>query len=230
MRKAFLIGFGMLVSLHASGFFETDSTGTRKTRLKPTTDFDQRFSFIKGNSVNIWGYRGGLLINDKYKLGIGGYFLTHRYDGNRVDHSGNPIHRLEDHLWFGTVYYEPFLIRRETWEMSIVTEAGYGRSTLEVFDEASGENVRTSKRGFIPVGAGLSASYKVPPLFGIRPLRWFGLNGLVGYRKTIFRNTPRTDYDGFFWSIGTAIFLDRIVDDVKYWRAKKRQPQENGSF
>ena len=48
----------------------------QKLSLKPTTDFDQRFSFINKEDVNIWGYRIGVIVNDKFKVGIGGYFLN----------------------------------------------------------------------------------------------------------------------------------------------------------
>ena len=55
----------------------------KRTTIKPTANLDQRFSLIGSNKdVNIWGYRIGVLVNDKFKVGIGGYFVKSNYDTN----------------------------------------------------------------------------------------------------------------------------------------------------
>ncbi len=48
--------------------------------IKPTTDFDQRFYYTNGEKQNVWGYRVGVLVNDKYKLGLGGYYMNRKTD------------------------------------------------------------------------------------------------------------------------------------------------------
>lgn len=55
----------------------------KKRTLKPAGDFDQRFSFVENQPVSIWGYRVGFLVNDKYKTGIGGYFLDQNISGEK---------------------------------------------------------------------------------------------------------------------------------------------------
>jgi hypothetical protein len=40
--------------------------------LKPTTDFDQRFSIINKEDNNIWGFRVDVIVIDKFKVPIGG--------------------------------------------------------------------------------------------------------------------------------------------------------------
>lgn len=34
-------------------------------------------------------------------------------------------------MYFGTIYFEPYLIRKKLWESSLVFELGYGRVDLD---------------------------------------------------------------------------------------------------
>ncbi|MBC7721236.1 MAG: hypothetical protein H7068_04385, partial [Pedobacter sp.] len=107
------------------------ATPRQKLNLKPTTDFDQRFSFLDKEDVNIWGYRVGVVVNDKFKVGIGGYFLNQDTTIVKTDALGRPTSKLQRKLYFGTVYYEPFLFRKKLVEMSLVFEIGYGTAVLD---------------------------------------------------------------------------------------------------
>ena len=109
--------------------FSQDSLKLHPHSIKPTTDFDQRFYYVPGDEQNVWGYRIGVLINDQYKLGIGGYYMNEKSDATVPP---SPIARTSagtqtnhHQLYIGTIYYEPFLLRRNLWELSIVFESGY---------------------------------------------------------------------------------------------------------
>lgn len=193
-----------------------DSTKKKKLSLKPTTDFDQRFSFIDNQGVNIWGYRIGVVVNDRYKTGIGGYFLRQERAGVRVDAAGIPINRLTKSLYYGTIYYEPFLFRRKRWEMSMVFELGYGRAVLDSVNKIRGRFLtKTEKQAFVPAGMGYSVNLIMPDIKGLHFLTYFGLNGMIGLRKAVFESDLRYNYDGWYWSIGGAVFLDKILSDLK---------------
>jgi hypothetical protein len=189
--------------------------------LKPAFDFDQRFSFIRGSAVNIWGERAGVLVNDKFKCGIGGYYLDQDLKSIVVDQNGSPLYYAHRNLVFGTGYIEPFLLRRTYWELSIPIELGFGESFFKSYDTYTNVQLASIQKIFIPAGMGLSFSLKLPSFWGWRPPRWFGLNFLAGYRYCILENEFQTDYDGLFWSISGTIFLDRVVDDMHYWKKKK---------
>ncbi|MCU0352850.1 MAG: hypothetical protein MUD08_03785 [Cytophagales bacterium] len=193
----------------------------RKRSIKPAADFDQRFSFIGGQPVNIWGYRLGVLVNEKAKIGVGGYFTRYQ---TQILSSETPDLTREQRLFFGTVFFEPFLFRKEHWEGSIITEAGFGMASIDTRDLTAGSGTSLqARRPFVPIGTGLSLSYKLPPLFGVRAFRWVGLNAMGGYRKTVLGHELNGNYDGFFWSIGGYFFLDRITDDIRQWRRKRRK-------
>ena len=187
----------------------------KRISLKPAGDFDQRFSFIESQGVSIWGYRVGLLINEKFKAGIGGYFLEQLTAGIKVDKQGIPFNQLQKKLYFGTIYYEPFLFRRKRWEMSMVFELGYGKAVLDSTNKIRGRFLtKTEKQDFVPAGMGFSANLIMPDIKGLHFLTYLGLNCMIGLRKTVFESNLKYNYDGWYWSIGSAVFIDKIFTDI----------------
>jgi len=195
---------------------KTDSPPKKKKlSLKPAGDFDQRFSFIEKQGVSIWGYRIGASVNDIYKVGIGGYFLKQESAGIKLDASGVPINQLTKSLYFGTIYYEPYLFRRKRWEMSMVFELGYGRAELDSVNKIRGRFLtKSEKQDFVPAGMGYSVNFIIPDIKGLHFLTYLGVNGMIGIRKAIFNSDLRYNYDGWYWSIGSAVFLDKIFTDI----------------
>jgi len=200
----------------------TDSVSAhhKKISLKPTTDFDQRFSFITDSKVNIWGQKVGVLINEQFKVGIGGYFLKDKLKGSKLYNSNTPDFYVNRNLRFGTVYIEPFLFRKNYWELSIPFEIGLGETFLKDYNLETNELIASRTKYFFPTGAGLSLSLKLPVGHRYKPFRWFGINFLAGYRYDLMEHFYNTDYDGLFWSISGAVFLDRVFDDYREWKQK----------
>ncbi|MEP7277570.1 MAG: hypothetical protein ABI813_02910 [Bacteroidota bacterium] len=204
---------------HAQEPIHTKQTGIT---IKPTTDFDQRFYYVpEGGRQNVWGYRAGILINDKYKLGIGGYYMNRLADkpltalGSGLKANALALRRQ---LYLGTVYYEPYLLRKTLWESSLVFETGYGRTVTTSPDKTT--NTMDAKRNalLVPVGIGLSVNIKLPAIFRVQCFRWVGINAMAGYRGILYQQEKQYKYNGFYWSLGGAIFLDRILED---WRKRK---------
>ena len=193
----------------------------KKLSLKPAGDFDQRFSFIENEGVSIWGYRIGALVNDVFKVGIGGYFLKQELAGIKLD-QGVPINQLTKSVYYGTIYYEPFLFRRKRWEMSLVFELGYGKAVLDSTNKIRGRFLtKTEKQDFVPAGMGYSANFIIPDMKGLHFLTYLGLNGMIGLRKAIFESDLKYNFDGWYWSIGSAIFIDKIFSDIAGKNKKK---------
>ena len=207
--------------LAAVGIAQDTSQPARVT-IKPTTDFDQRFYYTSTETQNVWGYRLGVLINDKYKLGIGGYYMNKKTDQvsgydvlNR--NTANAV-SVQNTFYLGTVYYEPYLLRRRLWETSLVFETGYGRIAQYTTDKTDNSNSNKSNTAMVPAGAGLSINFKPPALFNLECFRWIGINAMAGYRTTLYRQSRQYNYNGAYWSISGAIFLDRMLDDFHSWR------------
>jgi hypothetical protein len=195
------------------------STVTKKkpTTIKPTGDFDQRFEYIGSKPISIWGYRLGVLVNDRFKVGVGGYFYNQREMLGNTNKDGRAELATATHASFGTLYYEPYLFRKKMCEMSVVLEAGYGVIYTDTLGMQQDWSLRShSIKSIFPVGAGLSANLIMPDIRGLHFLTYLGLNGMVGVRET-----PGSAGGGLYWSISSAIFIDRIFTDVKYGVRKK---------
>jgi hypothetical protein len=187
----------------------------KRLHLKPAGDFDQRFSFIENQGVSIWGYRIGVSVNDKYKVGIGGYFLKQELAGIRHDANGTPINQLTKNVYYGTIYLEPYLLRRKRWEMSMVFELGYGTAFFDSTNKIRGRFLtKTETQHFVPAGMGFSANLIMPEIRGFHFLTYLGINGMIGLRKTVFDTDLKYNFDGWYWSIGSAIFIDKIFSDL----------------
>ena len=195
----------------------TTVTKKKPTTIKPTGDFDQRFEYIGSKPISIWGYRLGVLVNDRFKVGIGGYFYNQREMLGNTDKDGVAAQATTIHASFGTLYYEPYLFKKKRWEMSLVLEAGYGVIYTDTLGMQQEWSLRShSIKSIFPVGAGLSANLIMPDIRGLHFLTYLGLNGMVGVRKT-----TGSVGDGLYWSISSAIFIDRIFTDIKYGVRKK---------
>ena len=193
----------------------------KKNSLKLALDLDKRFSFINNSGVNIWGYRIGVSVKNEYKVGIGGYFLKQESSGIILDASGIPINQLTKNLYYGTVYYEPYIFRRKLWEMSMVFELGYGNAELDSSNKIRGRFLtKTEKQDFVSAGMGYSINLILPDIKGLHFLSYFSITSILGLRKTVFNSDLQYNYDGWYWSAGLKIFIDKIFIDLT--RKKKR--------
>ena len=111
-----------------------------------------------------------------------------------------------------TVYYERYLIRRKAFEVSLPIEFGYGHSRYEINDEQSNKH-EVARGVFLPLGVGVSAAYQFPTIRWLRPLHWFGLNILTGYRFILKeRYSRKSNQLYWFIYISWAIVFPRKSD------------------
>jgi hypothetical protein len=197
----------------------------RAISIKPTTDFDQRFYYTPNGCQNVWGYRGGVLINDKFKLGIGGYFMNQHTEERIV---ATDLTRTTDEqvtvnkqLYLGTIYYEPYLVKKNLWETSLVVETGYGRTVNTAESKSSNGAPNRQNAILVPAGIGLSVNIKLPAFFNLACFRWIGINAMAGYRTVLYQQDKRYQYNGAYWSLSGAIFLDRVFDDFHAWKKQR---------
>lgn len=198
----------------------------RPSKPRFIAELDQRFFYFKdrrqplfSNSTNVWGARAGLLWPSNIKTGIGFYYASHAVDGIWGGYQA-----IDRRLTYATVYVEPYFYRRRYWELSAPIEVGAGRVQYS-FTHADQAQSRSSRSLIVPLTVGLSVSLKFPMLWGFKPLRWFGVNLITGYRYTLRDEvvSPQITLNGLYYSISPAIFLDRIYADYETWRKKHRQ-------
>lgn len=216
----------------------TEPSVAGKRTIKPTAGLDIRFSTLRDHNqesanVRIRGLRAGVIVETRkaYKAGLGYYFLNTRTDNLRTQPNNPGLACTDCHatrkLDFGTAYFEPFWLRRQYWLASTPLEIGYGRATERYYDTAAEIRQTSRSGGFVPVGLGVSVILKPPAIRHFRPLRWFGLNAVAGYRYVLEGKDLAADYDGVFYTVRLAFFLDRFTDDALDWhKARKKRRTE----
>ncbi|WP_223860603.1 hypothetical protein [Spirosoma validum] len=221
---------------------DTASTSTPKS-LTFTASTDQRFFFFndtrtednRRKPVSVYGIRAGFLFPPRrdrpalqsgrsasFKAGAGFYFIN-----QQLDHPGllpNTSESVTRHLRIGTVFYERYLFRRNAFEVSLPLEFGYGHSRYEVNDDGADKH-EVARGVFLPLGVGVSAAYQFPFIRWFRPLHWFGLNMLTGYRFILKKDIPESqiNYTGFYISVGPSFFLENLTADIKHWRQNRKK-------
>ena len=224
----------------------SDTTVAQPTSPRSLTfsaSTDQRFFFFndtrtednRRKPVSVYGIRAGFLFPSRhpraalqdgrsasFKAGAGFYFVNQQINQPGLLPNSSALYTR--HLRIATLYYERYLLRRNAFEVSLPIEFGYGHSRYEVNDEQS--NKYEIARGiFLPLGVGVSASYQFPAIRWLRPLHWFGLNILTGYRFILKRDIPESqiNYTGLYLSVGPSFFLENLTADIKRWRQNRKR-------
>ncbi|MCX6218016.1 hypothetical protein [Spirosoma sp.] len=236
---------GFAMPKFETGLMMADTTGPREAKPKSltfTASTDQRFFFFNDTRtednrrvpVSVYGIRAGFLFppsqhrdalrsgrSASFKAGAGFYFVNQRLD--RPGLLPNTSESVTRHLRIATVYYERYLLRRHSFEVSMPIELGYGHSRYEINDEQA-EKYEVARGVFLPLGVGVSAAYQFPTVRWLRPLHWFGLNFLTGYRFILKRDVPESqiNYTGLYFSVGPSFFLENLTADIKRWRQKRK--------
>lgn len=201
-------------------FFFFSDTRNENNRRIPVSVYGVQAGFLSPLRRPRPGLRSGRPVS--FKAG-GGFFFANQ-TLNRPGLLPNTSESITRRLRYVTLNFEPFLLRKKTFEVSLPLEVGFGLSRYErTSDEPDKQEL---DRGyFVPAGAGLAFSYMFPHPRWFRPLRWFGVNLLGGYRITLKRDIPESkiNYNGFYVSVGPAFFLENFTADVKAWRKKRKK-------
>jgi hypothetical protein len=191
-----------------------------RRRVGFVISLDNRQSFVQASAVRIIGLNAGILLpNRRWRVGLGGYTLSRSYGDLYVYQikNGKRTKKVVDTLTpqLDLTYFTPnvsYVFYQRRWlEVSLPVEFGLGRSHYTETNQKN--NVKTDSRGlFFPVEAGVSVLLK--------PLRWVGVSGSLGYRKSVFEIDYKKDFDGLYFSYRLNVFVGAIWRD---WRAYRFQ-------
>lgn len=194
--------------------FIKDSTHIARIKLvRPQLRADNRNIFIKGQTLTINGFDAGVMLKEKLRLTLGYYWLNNKLSANKkvID---TIEYQREIKLKYVSINTEFIYKNTRFFSLGMPLEFGFGNNTLNYINE-SGESNGERHSGFLFISDfGLSVTFK--------PIRWVGLKGIVGYRKTIFNQVKDFDFDGVFTSIGLNADFNEILKDIQMYRLKKK--------
>ena len=181
-------------------------------RFVPSLIIDDRNSFVQSSAVRIIGLNAGLVPRGKpYRLGLGGYTLRRRYAQLYTYAGKGKGAKLQDtftpelNLTYFTPNFTYIFFHRRFIELSIPVDVGLGRSHYTVTDE-QGNTTTDSKGLFFPAEVGLGVL--------LRPTRWAGVSGAVGYRVSLKEIDYQEDFNGWYYSYRVNLFIGPIWRDL----------------
>ncbi len=172
----------------------------------PILIFDSRNSIISSAPTNIIGLRAGILLNEKDILGVGGYwiYLPFKLVTN------NDLYELK--VYYFTLFYQKSIWNRRFHKVDLIGEVGLGRFKVH---KIWNNEIQFVKQGnFRPLG--LSIAYT------LKPLKWLGIQGMLGYRWMLQKEFYDT-FSGPFYSIGIWFSVKDFIRFIKYNCIAKRK-------
>jgi hypothetical protein len=190
----------------------------RFKKVRPQASIDNR-NGIGGTALNVSGLSAGILLNEKYSMGIGVYkVLTELKPIPVTIKNRQTIYNRNLNLSYITGYFEFSIIDTRYWELGIPIELGVGGFNVTVKDSLKNKIIYQDKGGFIPIQIGLDLSFK--------PTKYFGLNLLGGYRDVLDKRIKKypnlLNFNGAFYSFGVNFYFHEIITDSKYYMKRKK--------
>jgi hypothetical protein len=201
------------------GDFIEDSLKIAQPKLvRPQFKFDNRVTFYEGQSLFITGYDAGVLLKDKLRIALG--FSRLNEDLNAFKETIDSVdvgRRIE--ITYGSINIEFNYLNTRFFTLGMPLELAGGYNLLR-FKEIQSEKIYKTEKGILLISHfGLSGTFK--------PIRWFGLKGILGYRKMLFNQIPEFDFNGIFTSIGFNVDFAEIIRDLRMYRLMKRHQRGN---
>jgi hypothetical protein len=199
--------------------FIRDSVEIMKIKLvRPQFKFDNRLTYYEGQTLSINGLDAGVLLKDKLRLTLGFYRLEDDLSAFRQTIDSIDLGRVIK-LNYGTINTEIIYKNARFFSLGMPVEIGFGKTELSYKNYGS-DIIYKKQKGLIALAHfGLSATYK--------PIRWLGLKGIVGYRKSLFSQVKEFQFNGFFTSLGLNIDFREIIKDIRMFNLKKKHRRGN---
>jgi hypothetical protein len=197
-------------SLGPDQFHEDSLRIMRPRPVRFQFKFDTRTSFVLDRSMTMNGYDAGILVNGKLRLTLGYYHLDHTW--SVAADEGEIRQKLVMHM--GTLNTEMLYVQRRFLSLGFPLEPGLGYYRLSTELQADGRSMDHLEGIVAFSNFGLAATFT--------PIRWFGLKGMIGYRKAILSSEKRFDFNGVFSSIALNIDMQEAFRDIRMYRLLKK--------
>jgi hypothetical protein len=184
-----------------------------KKSLSPFLVFDSYYSFIGNKSADVWGFRGGVKYNEKWRFGIGYNFISSDIIENKILPAAEIPFAKNDTVKAQLFFrYYPIMVEyihydEGPWQISTPLQVGYGQSYFQYFGKDDSKR-RIFKQGVVASQFGVNAQYKIVKLIGI--------TSGIGYRLLLVNNKEiDTKMNSPVFALGIKIYLSEVVKSIK---------------
>lgn len=127
--------------------------------------------------------------------------------------TNGPVEEVNLRFGYITGFYEYLFIHTRRWDIGIPIELGMGGYDAPRADST----LPTSRVRTFPAGTALDIHFK--------PLRWFSLNGMGGYRF-VLGNSGSVNLDNWYYAFGVSLITKNILCDTRYYLKKRKYKRE----
>lgn len=184
-----------------------------KKSLSPFVVFDNYYSFIGNKSADVWGFRAGVTLNEKWRFGAGYNFISSDIielkilPEEEVPYAKNDTVKAQLFFRYFPLMAEYLHYNKGPWQISTSLQVGYGQSYFQYFDK-NDEKRRIFKKGVVASQLGVHAQYKI--------VKWVGLTSGLGYRIMLVNNKEiDKKMNSPIFAIGLKIYLGEVIKSIR---------------
>ena len=190
MKKKFLIAWLVLLcstTLVLKAAVPTDSLRVSKSKkARFVFNLDARYTLLDNEPVRVSGLKSGVEWCNKYRTGVGFYFLSSplvtRFPALSPD---QPATETRLKFRYAAVYGEYVVLKNEKWEISLPMQAGYGKMFSEQHT-TNGKLLNTETQPIWLVEPSVAGHYKI--------YNWVGIGAGVGYRQLLGQTNQEANH------------------------------------
>ncbi|KAA9331118.1 hypothetical protein [Adhaeribacter soli] len=203
------------VSLPLSAAVPADSAlvNTLQPKVRFVFNFDTRYTLLDNDRARISGLKTGLEWKNKYRAGLGYYFLSSPLVTQLpVAADQAPV---EARVKFAYVagYGEYVFLKTERWEASVPLQIGVGK-TLNQYHNQQGQVVNTERVPLLLFEPSVSGHYKI--------YNWVGVGAGAGYRHMLNQARQETSHlNAPIYYVKAKLFVGELYRQVKRKHCRK---------
>jgi len=218
MRNKYVIAC-LFTFLTVKCFAQTDVfPGNDSSSKKVFFSMDYRNGFIRSSEAHIVGFRGGIEIKEKYRLGVGYNYLSSEIIRTiPVNSEGSTINtNARVHLRYGSISGEYILFNTDLWQVSAPLILGAGAS---YYEPPINKYSQTRGQFTFVVEPALTVQYNIIPFIGI------GTG--IGYRfMPIGDSNLRTVFATPVYDVRLKLLLNEVTEALfpnGLWKKKQHE-------
>jgi hypothetical protein len=184
-------------------------SGIDSTSKKIFFSVDYRNSFVSSSDAHVIGFRAGLELNNKFRLGVGYHFLNSEIV--KTISIDNSITNAQVRLRYASISCEYVLLSGAFWQLTAPVIFGFGQSA---FVPPSDKFGITEKKFTMFIEPALTFQYNVIPFIGI------GTG--FGYRfMPAGNNNLKDEFQTPVYDLRIKILLDDVMETIFPGTVKK---------
>ena len=212
IKSGLLFLFFYLTSLQSAYSIDYPNPlfGKDKIKVKPFFQFDSYYSFIGYERADVFGFKGGVEVNQKWRFGAGYNKIKSDIvewkllpeEERPYSPTGNIV-KSQLYLNYYPLLAEYVFYNKDPWQVSLPFTIGFGNSYFSYYDKDNNQR-KIFNRSIAVTEFGVTGQIKV--------FKWIGVGAGVGYRYLLLKNPEiETQVSSLVYSVRIKIFPGVII-------------------